>query len=130
MWIVALATGNPLSGAMVMLMFGPGTVPLMLGFGTAVSALGKKFKNKMMTAGAVLVVIQGLSMISQGGSLSGLTMSGLKSWGSYENVSSADTEAADGIQVIYSTLSPGSYPDISVQSGIPVNGSLMYRRIV
>lgn len=120
MWIVALATGNPLSGAMAMLMFALGTVPLMLGLGTAVSALGKKFTDKVMTAGAVLVVILGFSMISQGGSLSGLAMSGEKTVKLNENVSSTDIEIVDGVQVIYSTLSPGSYPDIMVQSGIPV----------
>lgn len=120
MWIVALATGNPLSGAMAMLMFGLGTVPLMLGLGTAVSALGKKITDKVMTAGAVLVVILGFSMISQGGSLSGLTMSGWKTVKQNENVSTADTEAEDEVQVVYSTLSPGSYPDITVRSGIPV----------
>lgn len=71
MWIVALAAGNPFSGALSMLLFSLGTVPLMLGLGSAVSALGKKFTHKVMTVGAVLVVVLGLAMISQGGALSG-----------------------------------------------------------
>ncbi|MDO4344877.1 MAG: sulfite exporter TauE/SafE family protein [Eubacteriales bacterium] len=113
MWIVALATGNPLSGAMAMFMFGLGTVPLMMGLGTIVSALGKKFTHKVMTAGAVLVVVLGLAMISQGGSLSGLSLSGWKT-------AKQEIGAAGGEQVIYSTLSSGSYPNITVQAGIPV----------
>lgn len=72
MWIVALATANPFSGALSMFLFSLGTVPLMLGFGSIVSALGKRFTNKVMTIGAILVVVLGLAMISQGGSLGGL----------------------------------------------------------
>lgn len=71
MWIVALASGNPFAGALSMLLFSLGTVPLMLGLGSVVSALGKKFTDKVMTVGAVLVVVLGLAMLSQGGSLSG-----------------------------------------------------------
>lgn len=72
MWIVALASGNPIAGALSMFLFSVGTVPLMLGFGSVVSALGKKFTKKVMTAGSILVVVLGLAMLSQGGSLSGL----------------------------------------------------------
>lgn len=71
MWIVALATENPFTGALSMLFFSLGTVPLMLGLGSIVSALGKRFADKVMTVGAVLVVVLGLAMLSQGGSLSG-----------------------------------------------------------
>ena len=34
MQIIALGSGNPVSGAAAMLMFSLGTVPLMLGFGS------------------------------------------------------------------------------------------------
>lgn len=71
MWIVALATGNPLAGGLSMFLFSLGTVPLMLGLGSIVSALGRKFAHAVMTAGATLVVVLGLAMLSQGGSLSG-----------------------------------------------------------
>ena len=77
MWIVALATGNPFAGALSMLLFGLGTVPLMLGFGSIITALGKKFTAKVMTVGAILVVVLGLALLSQGGSLSGLLPSDL-----------------------------------------------------
>jgi sulfite exporter TauE/SafE/plastocyanin domain-containing protein/copper chaperone CopZ len=72
MQIVALSSGNPLVGALSMFLFSLGTVPLMLGLGSAVAALGQKFTKMVMTAGAVLVVVLGLAMLSQGGSLSGL----------------------------------------------------------
>ncbi|MDR2655549.1 MAG: sulfite exporter TauE/SafE family protein [Oscillospiraceae bacterium] len=74
MQIVALASGSPFAGALSMFLFSAGTVPLMLGLGSVVSALGRKFTQKVMTAGAVLVVVLGLAMLSQGGSLSGLLL--------------------------------------------------------
>lgn len=72
MQIVALASGNPAVGALSMFFFSLGTLPLMLGLGTIVSALGKRFAQAVMSVGAVLVVVLGLAMLSQGGSLSGL----------------------------------------------------------
>lgn len=67
MWLVALATASPLKGAISMLLFSLGTVPLMVFFGSIFSLLGYHFKiieNK-------LVIVLGLSMMGQGGSLSG-----------------------------------------------------------
>lgn len=72
MQLIALATANPLTGALSMLMFSLGTVPLMLCFGSIVATLGKKFTNIVMTVGAILVAVMGFSMLSQGANLSGL----------------------------------------------------------
>lgn len=72
MQLVALASGSPVTGALSMLMFSLGTVPLMLGFGSLVSALGQRFTRVVTKVGAVLVTVMGLSMFSQGGILSGL----------------------------------------------------------
>ena len=166
MWIVALASGNPFAGALSMLLFSLGTVPLMLGLGSTVSALGKKFTDKVMTVGAVLVTVLGLAMVSQGGSLSGwlppelllilvialcicgillsipIEKKALKNIvkavslviviGAYalwsfqgtliqnDSDSEVNAEVVDGVQVVSSTLSPGRYPNITVQAGVPV----------
>ena len=61
-----------------MLAFSLGTVPLMLGLGSFVAMLGKRFSAKVMETGAVLVVVLGLAMLSQGGNLSGLFYSGME----------------------------------------------------
>lgn len=74
MQIIALASANPLTGAFAMLVFSLGTVPLMLGLGALVSGLGRRFSQKVTTVGAVLVVVLGLAMLSQGGNLSGLLL--------------------------------------------------------
>lgn len=166
MQIVALAAGNPFVGALSMFLFSLGTVPLMLGFGSFVSALGQKFTKKVMTVGAVLVVVLGLAMLSQGGSLSGLLLPDLllpvvigfciiavlisipftKRFykvvstvvatiaivvtvsvvnhgivgGSTTSDSEVNANIVDGKQVVNSTLSSGSYPNITVQVGTPV----------
>lgn len=119
MQVVALASGNPLTGALSMLCFSLGTVPLMLGFGSAVSMLGKRFTRQILKAGAILVVVMGLSMMVQGGTLSGLNS---KATGTLmaENTD-VDKKNTDEIQYITSTLQPGrSYPDITVKAGEPV----------
>ena len=72
MQIYALSTGNPLDGALSMLFFSLGTVPLMFALGALSSVLSRKFTSKVLSAGAVLVVILGISMFSQGWVLSGL----------------------------------------------------------
>ena len=73
--LVALATGNPFTGGLSMFAFSLGTVPLMLGLGSLVSVLGKRFTDRMMTVGAVLVTVMGLAMVSQGASLTGVIKS-------------------------------------------------------
>jgi sulfite exporter TauE/SafE/copper chaperone CopZ len=119
MQIYALSTGSPVKGAFSMLLFALGTVPLMFGLGALSSILSKKFTRRMVTVGAVLVVILGLSMFSQGWSLSGfhpLVFSGPDN--STETGDRASME--NGVQVVNSTLQSGRYPKITVQTGIPV----------
>lgn len=126
MQIYALSTGNPFSGALSMFLFSLGTVPLMFGFGALSSVLGKKFTGKVMTVGAVLVAVLGLSMFSQGLNLSGFqapdlfSKGGDSAYAAGEQEKKADIKIEDGVQIINSTLSPGRYPNINVQKGIPV----------
>ncbi|MDR1131181.1 MAG: sulfite exporter TauE/SafE family protein [Oscillospiraceae bacterium] len=170
MQIVALASGNPLAGALSMFLFSMGTVPLMFGFGSVVSVLGKKFTQKVMSAGAVLVVVLGLAMLSQGGALSGFlfpdtlfaiilglcavgivssipfkkpghkTVSALAAFGlalvmiaawnarAVGGGASPDDnggiQVVDGKQIVNSTLSAGSYPNIAVEIGTPVKWTI------
>lgn len=131
-WVVALATGNPLGGALSMFLFSLGTLPLMLGLGSFVSVLGKKHAKKVMSVGAVLVAVLGLSMVSQGISLS--------SWHEtdktvVETMVEEEQEAAEKeneitesvdseIQEINSILLPSSYPEITVKAGVPVRWTI------
>ncbi len=115
MQIYALSTGSPLLGALSMLLFGLGTAPLMFGLGAFVSALGGKFTAKVMTIGAVLVAVMGLSMLTQGFSLAGAP-----SRAASAAVPSEAPEIVDGVQTVNSTLSARRYPNITVSAGTPV----------
>lgn len=72
MLLLALASGSALRGGLSMLSFCLGTLPLLLGFGSIAAWLGKRFTAAVLKAGAVLIAVFGLSMMSQGGALTGL----------------------------------------------------------
>jgi sulfite exporter TauE/SafE len=119
MQLFALSTGSAVAGALSMLLFSLGTVPLMFGVGALSSLLSKKFTSKVMTAGAVLVTVLGLTMFTQGASLSGLSLN-IASVGSQVS----DSTIVDGYQVVSSTLKSGEYPKIRVQAGVPVKWTI------
>lgn len=73
----------------------------------------------MMKAAAILVLILGVFMFRSGATLSGLTLPVLSgSNGKEKNVNIARLE--DGVQIVKSGITPGSYEPIVVQKGIPV----------
>ena len=72
MLLLALASGSAVRGALSMLCFCLGTLPLLLGFGSLAAWLGKRFTGVVLSGGAVLIAVFGLSMLGQGGSLTGL----------------------------------------------------------
>jgi sulfite exporter TauE/SafE len=124
MQIYALSTGNPFAGALSMFLFSMGTVPLMFGLGAASSIMSKKFTSKAMTVGAVLVVVLGLSMLTQGFSLSNISNNAPAAT-SAETADSRPSAASgivieDGYQIVKNTLSRRGYPIVTVQKGIPV----------
>jgi sulfite exporter TauE/SafE len=134
MQLYALSTGGPVRGALAMLVFSLGTVPLMFGLGALSSVLSRTFTKKAMTAGAALVVVLGLSMFTNGWTLSGLSLwSGSASEQEAEAPEpppaaetlsegiSADAPAgAAEVQRVNTTLKPGRYTPITVRVGVPV----------
>lgn len=122
MQLYALSTGSPTKGALAMLLFSLGTLPLMFGLGALSTLLTKKFSGKMMTASAALVILLGLFMFNNGIALSGIPMpfasNSITASSSQRNVAMA--EMVDGVQVVTTPLAPGGYQPIKVQSGIPV----------
>jgi sulfite exporter TauE/SafE/copper chaperone CopZ len=131
MQLYALSTGSPLKGGIAMFLFSMGTVPLMFGLGALSSVLSKKFTQKAMTAGAALVVILGLTMFSNGWSLSGFSIPPMGSFagssgpaGGTSAAGPAANRIEGGVQLVNSTLSSGRYPPITVQAGIPVKWTI------
>lgn len=117
MQLYALSTGDPLKGALSMFLFSLGTVPLMFGLGALSSVLSRKFTKKAMSAGAVLVIILGISMFQNGLGLSGFALADPQV---RQAASENKAEIQDGVQIVNTTLGSGRYEPITVQSGIPV----------
>lgn len=113
MQLIAFSSGNILKGGLSMLFFGLGTMPLMLGFGTIVTALGKKFTHALRLSSAVIAAA-GLLLITQGAALSGI----------FPAAAASDVqvtaEAVGSVQTVKSELRPGAYPEITVYRGVPV----------
>lgn len=140
MQLYALSTGSALGGALSMLLFSLGTVPLMFLLGALSSILSRKFTKQMVTVGAVLVVVMGISMFQNGLALSGMgSSSGIaqsepaieeKAEATQppapvadENNSQAE-ESQETVQEIISELTGYGYPAITVKAGIPVKWTI------
>jgi sulfite exporter TauE/SafE/copper chaperone CopZ len=128
MQLYALSTGDPIKGGVSMLLFSLGTVPLLFGLGALSSVLSAKFPRTIMTAGAVLVAVMGLSMFSNGWSLSGFgsPFDAVRSrfGGASGSGSIAGLGAGDNLQMVTTTLAGGRYQPITVQAGIPVRWTI------
>jgi len=120
MQLYALSTGSPIKGALSMLLFSLGTVPLMFGLGALSSFLSKKFTHKMMSVSAVLVIFLGISMFSSGAALSGLSLPSLAAGPESGSQNANEAVVSKDVQTVTTKLSPGSYEPITVQKGIPV----------
>lgn len=64
--VAAAGAGTPVLGAITMLGFGLGTIPLMLGYGVAATFLSGRFKKNMALAGAVVILVLGVVMMNRG----------------------------------------------------------------
>ena len=115
MQLYSLSTGSILKGAFAMFLFSLGTVPLMFVVGALSSLLSKKFTHKLISIGAILVVILGGGMLSSGLSLTGIMIPG--SVGANNN---SVVRIENGVQIVESKLASGEYPAIEVQVGMPV----------
>jgi sulfite exporter TauE/SafE len=69
--VAAATSGNAVSGALGMAAFALGTAPLMIAFGTAGSLIPLAWKQRMMTALAIGVMVFGLVFINRGLMLTG-----------------------------------------------------------
>ncbi len=71
MLIYSAGTASIMQGALAMLAFGLGTLPLMLGFGSIATVLGSKFTHKVLKVSALIVIIMGIIMVNRGLTLTG-----------------------------------------------------------
>jgi hypothetical protein len=121
MQLYALSTGSFVRGALSMLVFSAGTLPLMFGLSALSSVLSKKFTRGMMTAGAAMVVVLGVAMFGNGMSLTGFSL-GPSGPGV---VAGAPVQTESGlVQLVRTELKPGRYDPITVQVGVPVRWTI------
>lgn len=120
MQLFALSTGSAFAGATSMFLFSLGTVPLMFGLGTLSSKLNKKFTEKMLSICAILVVVLGIGMLSNGLALSGVLVPQFES-SANDNIAKMDGD----YQIVTTPLEFGTYPQITVKAGIPVKWTIM-----
>lgn len=119
MQIYALSTGSFLMGALSMLLFSLGTVPLMFGFGFISGKLNAKYTRYMLTVSAVLIFVMGLSMLTNGLSLSGVSVPQTVSERPKEAIMSGD------IQTVTTEVDYGNYQPLRVKSGVPVEWTII-----
>ena len=62
----AIAAGNPVEGALYMMLFGLGTLPMMMGISLAGNAMGLAIRQRINKIIPVLVVVVGLLFILRG----------------------------------------------------------------
>ncbi len=132
MQLYALSTGSPVKGAISMLFFSLGTVPLLFGLSAISSYMSKSFASKIRTVSASLVVILGIVMLSNGLNLSGIA---LPSYSAQNNKSTAQSQSQQissngsqaqtnaNIQEITTDLQNG-YEPITVKAGVPVRWTI------
>ncbi len=124
MQIYALGTGSALAGALSMLFFSLGTLPLMFGLGALSSFLSGKFTHKMMKVSAVLVMVLGIIMLNRGLNLSGFNIGGAVFASSTASASGNVAQVSGNVQTVTTTLQPNSYTPFIVQKGIPVKWTI------
>lgn len=121
MQLLAMATGSPTQGGLIMAVFALGTTPALLGIGAVTSAAKGEALQKLTYVVGALVVALGISNVANGATLLGFT--GISFGG--EEVTQELT-LVDGKQVIEMEVTPYGYSpkSFSVVEGVPVKWSI------
>jgi sulfite exporter TauE/SafE/plastocyanin domain-containing protein len=129
MQLYAAGTGSAFLGAATMLLFGAMTIPMMLAMGAATQMLGHAFKKRVMTVGALVVIVLGLTMVNRGLVLEGspftaktIQTSVATSLGFGKAPGGVAATAGGGVQKATIVIQNTTYqPDtVTLQAGVPV----------
>ena len=113
--LYAMTSGGALQGALSMLFFCLGTIPLVFGFGVAAKLLQKRWKDRMLQASAALLVLFGVFMVQNNLALTG--------WG--QPAGGTVEPAGDGMQYLTTPLRPNGYEDLVLQAGVPTQWTIL-----
>ena len=120
MQIYALSTGSIIRGALSMLLFSLGTVPLMLGLGLFSGRLNRSRAGIMLTVSALLIFVMGVHMAGNG-----LTLSGISLTTSSRNETAVMAVVTENEQRVITEVDYGSYEAFTVRRGIPVEWTIV-----
>ena len=116
MQVYALSTGSIIKGALSMLLFSLGTVPLMLSAGMVYNFIKGKGKFLINKVASILILILSIVMLNRG--LLNIGIDITKNFNDYENFT--PSILMEDYQVIEFDLEYTSYKDVIVQKDIPV----------
>lgn len=128
MYVMAAASGSAFTGALYLLVYGLGTLPVLLGFGVLTTVVSGRFTNRILRYSGIIVILLGLVMLNRGMILSGTgydfkTIFGGsgKTPGSM-NTSTTTPAAAQSYQTIYMNVTAAGWqPDtFTLKKGVPV----------
>lgn len=128
MYLYAAGTGNFLTGAASLAVFGLGTLPVMLIFGTVITKISHETTGKILKISAIIVLILGLIMLNRGLALIGSPYS-FESLSSSINPVKINTDSnpiVNGAQEINMNMdSHGYHPNsFVIKKGIPVKWNI------
>lgn len=116
MQLYALSTGSALMGALSMLLFSLGTVPLMLGAGLLTNLLTGKKKIIINKIAAVLILVLAVVMLNRGLTSFGINPARILSL----NSQYVSAQMQGDYQYVETELDYDSFGDIAVKKGVPV----------
>jgi sulfite exporter TauE/SafE/copper chaperone CopZ len=130
MYVFAAATGSITQGALTMLVFGLGTLPVMLGFGIITSLISAQLTRKILKASSIAVVILGLVMLNRG-----LALAGQPNFTTLVSVSADDNtntiNVQNGVQEINMDVTANGYSPnkFVLKKGVPVKWSINVKEL-
>ncbi|AGK98925.1 sulfite exporter TauE/SafE family protein [Clostridium pasteurianum] len=123
MQLYALSTKSILYGAVSMLVFSMGTMPLLFTFGTINTFLNKKFSKIILKVSAVLVFSLGVVMIGRGLALAGISIE-MPNMNIVKNGDIAFAVIKGNSQTVQAEVQSDTFPEIVVVKGIPVKWNM------
>ena len=128
MYLYAAGTGSFLNGAISLAVFGLGTLPVMLAFGSLATVISHTTTKKILKLSAIIVLILGVIMLNRGLSLAGSNFSfdSIKSTiigtSSATLASTNSASLINGVQEINMNVDASGYSPNSfvIKEGVPV----------
>ncbi|MBS3078740.1 sulfite exporter TauE/SafE family protein [Candidatus Pacearchaeota archaeon] len=135
MYLYAAGTGSFIKGSTSLAVFGLGTLPIMLGFGSLATVISHGTTKKILKFSAIVVLILGLIMINRGLSLTGnnYNFDSIKEKISGTNIN-PDTSGViieNGYQIVNMDVSGSGYSPNSfvLKKGVPVKWNVNVKQL-